>query len=55
MKRRIFTIAAIILVAISTATVIWGHASRPAPKAVAATQDWIVAGAGRVEPESEDI
>jgi HlyD family secretion protein len=55
MKRRIFTIAAIILVAISTATVIWGHASRPAPKAVAAAQDWIVAGAGRVEPESEDI
>lgn len=55
MKKRLFTIAAIIAVAVSTATVIWGHSARPSVKSVATPQDWIVAGAGRVEPESEDI
>ncbi len=57
MKKRILTIGAAIFVTVSTATVIWGHSARPARGGVAqkSTADWIVAGAGRVEPESEDI
>jgi HlyD family secretion protein len=56
MQRRIFTIAAIALAAVSTATMIWAHAARtPRASAKPMTKDWIVAGAGRVEPESEDI
>ncbi|ABF43021.1 secretion protein HlyD [Candidatus Koribacter versatilis Ellin345] len=57
MKKRIFTIGAAILVTASTATVIWGHSARQARESVVQknTADWIVAGAGRVEPESEDI
>lgn len=56
MRKRIFTIAAITLTAVSTATVIWAHVGRTAKVApTATTKDWIVAGAGRVEPESEDI
>lgn len=56
MQRRIIVITAICLTTVCTAGVIWAHASKTTkPAQVSVTKDWIIAGAGRVEPESEDI
>ena len=57
MQRRMIMIGAAILVSISTATVIWGHSTNATrtKKLDKPTPEWVVAGAGRVEPESEDI
>ena len=56
MQRRIVMVVAIVLTAVCTAGVIWAHASKNTkPAQLAPAKDWIVAGAGRVEPESEDI
>jgi len=58
MKKRILTIAAVIVVCGLTATVIWGNPlvskhARPAKATV--PSEFLIAAAGRVEPGSEDI
>ena len=58
MKKRIVTIAAVIVVCGLTATVIWGNplVSKHARPAKAVVQsEFLIAAAGRVEPGSEDI
>ena len=58
MKKRILTIAAVIVVCGLTATVIWGNplVSKHARPAKATVQsEFLIAAAGRVEPGSEDI
>ena len=57
MKKRVLTIAAVIVVCGLTATVIWGNplASKHAAAKTTASQDFLIAAAGRVEPGSEDI
>src|SRR3569833_2213881 len=56
MKKRMLTIGAAAVVLVSTATVIWAHGARSSRPATTTGQtEWAVAGAGRVEPESEAI
>jgi ABC exporter DevB family membrane fusion protein len=56
MKRTALLAVAILTVTGITASLIWGRTTKPAVTAAAKpAADWIVAGAGRVEPHSEDI
>src|SRR5271166_3798196 len=57
MKRRAFIAAAVIVIGGATATVIWGNPahSKKVPVSTTASHDYLVAGAGRVEPSSENI
>ena len=58
MKKKAFIVLALIIISGLTATLIWGGSFSSARKQnlpVQATQNWVVAGAGRVEPSSEDI
>jgi HlyD family secretion protein len=58
MKKRVLILIAVAVITVLTVSMIWGrninsHSARN--MAVQPAQDWIVAGAGRVEPSSEDI
>lgn len=58
MTKRVFILTAVTIITVLTVSVIWGrninsHSTRNT--AIQQPQDWIVAGAGRVEPSSEDI
>jgi multidrug efflux pump subunit AcrA (membrane-fusion protein) len=58
MKKRVFIILAVVVITGLTVTLIWGGSFNTPSKqsrSIQTTQDWIVAGAGRVEPSSEDI
>src|SRR3569833_2213867 len=56
MKKRMLTIGAAAVVLVSTATEIRAHGARSSRPATTTGQtEWAVAGAGRVEPESEGI
>ncbi|SRR5581483_9619528 len=58
MKKRILIFVAVLFVIAVTASVIWGGSTKPSQtqaQPTPATQPWVVAGAGRVEPSSEDI
>jgi HlyD family secretion protein len=58
MKKRLILITAIIGLAIATATVISGHttaASKQATPSAGTSGEFLIAGAGRVEPSSENI
>src|SRR5438067_9111088 len=58
MKKKGFIVFAVIIITALTATLIWGGSFTSARKQnvpVQPTQNWIVAGAGRVEPSFEDI
>jgi len=58
MNKRVFIILAVVVLTGLTVTLIWGGSFNTPSKqsrSIQTTQDWIVAGAGRVEPSSEDI
>jgi ABC exporter DevB family membrane fusion protein len=57
MKKRLTLIVAVTIVLGATATLIWAHSSakRSAAPAASAKTDYLIAGAGRVEPNSENI
>ena len=58
MKRRLLLVAAVIVTTAATATLIWAHATnarKAAPAPTMMRSENLVAGAGRVEPESENI
>jgi ABC exporter DevB family membrane fusion protein len=58
MRKNVLIVFAVLIVTGLTVTFIWGGSFNSASKQnlpVRSTQDWIVAGAGRVEPSSEDI
>lgn len=58
MKRKAFLAAAVLVLTAATATVIWGnttHLKRARNAPLAAQTGYLIAGAGRVEPSSENI
>ena len=57
MKRRLCLAAAIVAITGATATLIWAHSTNMKKPASASTSkiDYLIAGAGRVEPNSENI
>jgi HlyD family secretion protein len=58
MKKRILLITAIVALTGATATVIWGRTTtskKPQPALANAQSEYLIAGAGRVEPSSENI
>jgi ABC exporter DevB family membrane fusion protein len=57
MKKRLFLVAAIVALTGWTATLIWAHTTtaRRQQTARASTSEYLIAGAGRVEPGSENI
>ena len=58
MKRRLLLAAAVVVITGATATLIWAHstnAKKAAPAATVTNSQRLIAGAGRVEPESENI
>lgn len=57
MKRYALIASVVAVLTVATVTVIWGRSSKPNPTAAALSRssDWLVAGPGRVEPNSEDI
>jgi HlyD family secretion protein len=57
MKKRLILMTAIVALTGATATVIWGHttARKPPTAKTSARSEYLIAGAGRVEPSSENI
>jgi ABC exporter DevB family membrane fusion protein len=58
MKRRVLLAATVVVLTGATASVIWGRsvsASKNAKASVVAASPYLIAGAGRVEPSSENI
>src|SRR6516164_2846337 len=58
MKKRLFLVAAIVALTGLTATLIWAHtttARRRQTAQASSTSEYLIAGAGRVEPSSENI
>ena len=58
MKRRILLAAGVAILTGATATLIWAHSTntkKVAPAATTETRDKLIAGAGRVEPNTENI
>ncbi len=58
MKRKIYIAIAVVVLTGATATLIWAHATnakKPAPTATLRKGEDLIAGAGRVEPRSENI
>lgn len=56
MKKKILIASAVIILTGATASVIWGHSiSAKKPVAAAPSGPYLIAGAGRVEPTSENI
>jgi len=58
MKRNILLITAIVALTAATATVFWGRTTtngKPQPVQAGAHGEYLIAGAGRVEPSSENI
>jgi ABC exporter DevB family membrane fusion protein len=58
MKKRLLLMTAIVALTVATATVIWGRtttAKKPPAARATAHGEYLIAGAGRVEPSSENI